>query len=175
MSRAIEKACNVAIAALKDAWTISEVVAICGKAKAHLAGRKIKDRADVIAEYDLARAIEERFSQLSKEARRRKETWIAYARSDFEPSPRSNCEVCGKFRGVAQAHHVFPLALQFDRGASLPDHEHVWLCPTHHAMLHLLIAADDPSRVAQACDLADSELKVMQKLLRTASTLKDGK
>lgn len=175
MSRAIEKLCSTMIAALKDASTISEIVAVYSKAKEQFARRKIKDRADVIAQYDLSRAIEERFTHLSKEARRRKEAWIAYARSDFEPSQRSNCEVCGKFRRVAQAHHVIPLAFQFDRGGSPPDHEHVWLCPTHHAILHLLIAADDPSRVAQACDLADSELKVMQKLLRMASAPQDDK
>lgn len=94
----------------------------------------------------------------------RKRAWIAAARLSFNPGRREPCAVCGKFRSVAQAHHVAPLAEQFDQGFTEPDHEHVWLCPNHHAILHLWIDDDvsDARRGRRAAptidDLGDDEI-----------------
>lgn len=68
-----------------------------------------------------------------------KRAWIASARLAFQPGPRRGCFVCGGFASVTQAHHVVPLNEQFDLGFSVPDDEHEWLCPNHHAILHLWI------------------------------------
>lgn len=71
--------------------------------------------------------------------------WIAASRQIFQPGERHPCWVCGKFKSVAQAHHVIPLAAQYDRGFKYPDQEFVWLCPNHHAMTHLYIPDDNRS------------------------------
>jgi hypothetical protein len=74
-----------------------------------------------------------------------RDIWIAVARACFRPSERQPCFVCGRFRGITQAHHVVPLTAQYDRGFEYPDNEHVWLCPNHHAILHLFILGDNRS------------------------------
>ena len=68
-----------------------------------------------------------------------KNAWIAAARATFAPSERRPCEVCGKYEGLTHAHHIVPLAAQFDAGAVSPIHEINWLCPTHHAAQHVFI------------------------------------
>ncbi len=63
--------------------------------------------------------------------------WIAKARSEFNPGEQQPCAICGKFRWITHAHHVIPLARQYILDAAIgPDHEYVWLCPNHHAMVH---------------------------------------
>lgn len=61
---------------------------------------------------------------------------IREARKAFSPGERQPCEVCGKYRSLTHAHHVVPLSVQTD---VVPDHASVWLCPTHHAAVHLFI------------------------------------
>lgn len=78
--------------------------------------------------------------ELYSEVRSKKERWIDAAREAFEPSNREPCNICKKYPSLSQAHHVIPLSLQFDRGFEKPDDRHVWLCPTHHAAAHILIA-----------------------------------
>ena len=49
---------------------------------------------------------------------------------------------------VAHAHHIYPLAWQFrdkrnwdETDAEIvPDHDHIWLCPTHHALVNKELA-----------------------------------
>lgn len=74
-----------------------------------------------------------------------REAWIATARQIFDPGEREECWVCGKFKSIAQAHHVIPLNLQYDRGFAVPDDEFVWLCPNHHAIAHAFIVHDNRS------------------------------
>lgn len=69
--------------------------------------------------------------------------WVREARAAFAPGQRQPCKVCGKYRSLAQAHHIVPLACQV---GPEPSHEHIWLCPTHHAAVHLLIAQSLSSR-----------------------------
>lgn len=81
-----------------------------------------------------------------------REAWIAVARRIFSPGERQPCCVCGKFKSIAQAHHVVPLTAQYDRGFRLPDQAFVWLCPNHHAMVHLFILSDDRSLALPAME-----------------------
>jgi len=114
--------------------------------------------------------------QASKSIRRehqsRKEAWIASARLAFEPSDRRPCEVCGKYRSLSQAHHIIPLAVQFDSGIKEPLSDHTWLCPTHHTAIHLLIdhVVDRPDRARPATikiidDLEIEEVRAVLALL----------
>lgn len=69
-----------------------------------------------------------------------RDAWIKVSRIIFAPGERQSCHVCGKFKGIAEAHHVVPVSAQYDRGFKLPDSEFVWLCPNHHAIIHLYIS-----------------------------------
>ncbi|WP_409188418.1 hypothetical protein [Bradyrhizobium sp. RDM4] len=71
-----------------------------------------------------------------------KAQWIDIARLSFRPGKRQPCHICGRFEYVTEAHHVVPIGQQFDRGFAEPHHEHVWLCPTHHAIVHVLVDGD---------------------------------
>ena len=79
---------------------------------------------------------------MGKTAVSRKE-WIREARKEFSffTKYKENCAICGKYALVAEAHHIIPLETQFNfhKGtmAQIPDH--VWLCPTHHALVHFCI------------------------------------
>lgn len=62
--------------------------------------------------------------------------WIKDARRAFSPGDQEPCYVCGKYRRLAHAHHVFPLHLQAQRGLDKPIQDFRWVCPTHHAAVH---------------------------------------
>lgn len=92
--------------------------------------------------------------------------FIAIARASFVPSSRKACKVCGRFESLTQAHHTIPLAIQFARGFETADQAHVWLCPTHHAAVHVLIGQAKSLRgeASRACinvvnDLSLDELR----------------
>jgi hypothetical protein len=112
---------------------------------------------------------------LRRERQPEKTAWIAAARLSFDPGPRQPCDICVKYKRVAQAHHVIPLNWQFDRGMTNPDHTHVWLCPTHHAIMHLMIDTDDTQllgrRAAQIIDelSPDEYTKFVNLLCRSGS------
>lgn len=72
----------------------------------------------------------------AEEARFARQEWLREARASFSPGHRQPCEVCGKYRSLAHAHHIVPLAMQ---GGGIPNHSFAWLCPTHHAAVHLFI------------------------------------
>lgn len=102
----------------------------------------------------------------------RKRSWIAAARLEFRPRRQEACFVCGKFDNITQAHHVVPLGEQFTHGFRVADQEHEWLCPNHHAILHLWIDAriDDQQRGRRAVltigYVEDTELDRMLDLVR---------
>lgn len=77
-----------------------------------------------------------------------RQEWIREARRDFRPGDRQPCDVCGKYRSLAHAHHILPLAVQ---EGPVPNQEFVWLCPTHHAAVHLLIAQALSNRDRAGC------------------------
>lgn len=107
-----------------------------------------------------------------------REVWVRASRRFFDPGERQPCHICGKFRGIAQAHHVIPLTTQYDRGFKYPDPEHEWLCPNHHAMVHIYIQDDDRSLTAAAFrargrtiaalndDLTEEEFEALMALMR---------
>lgn len=71
--------------------------------------------------------------------RAKKKKWIADARMNFFPGGKQPCEICGKYSSLCEAHHLAPLAEQYDLGIEVPAQSYAWLCPTHHAMVHELI------------------------------------
>ena len=104
-----------------------------------------------------------------------KDTFLAIGRASFVATPRSSCAVCGKHRALAHAHHVVPLAIQWSRGFARPRSDHVWLCPTHHAAVHVLIgqSLSKQVRASKACiavvgDLADDGLEVLRTAMEIA-------
>lgn len=125
--------------------------------------------------------IRERVEQRRRGPAIEREIWIAVARRVFVPGERLACHVCGKFRSIAQAHHVVPLTAQYDRGFQYPDHEFVWLCPNHHVMAHLFIPGDDRSMAISALrargqtttalngDLSQDEFNRMMDLMRQSA------
>jgi hypothetical protein len=84
------------------------------------------------------RKLGEFFSAKQKEYAQKKSEWMASARKNFSPGKPESCSFCGLFRSIAHAHHVWPLAAQYEfrGGTEPPDHKHIWLCPNHHALLH---------------------------------------
>lgn len=94
----------------------------------------VRSAAQKLAESDRA------LRDAATDCRRAKALWVSTARKSFVASDRKPCLVCGKFESLAHAHHVTPLAMQHDHGLAQPDHAHVWLCPSHHAAVHLIIS-----------------------------------
>lgn len=92
-----------------------------------------------------------------------KEEWLAFARASFTPSERLPCKVCGKYRGLTHAHHVVPLATQYRLGLKQPDHSHVWLCPTQHAAIHILIG----QKLARRIGASSATIKSINGLVET--------
>jgi hypothetical protein len=50
------------------------------------------------------------------------------------------CDVCGKHIDFVHAHHSLPLSVQFDLGLEEAVHDHDWLCPVHHRIVHTYIS-----------------------------------
>jgi hypothetical protein len=113
---------------------------------------------------------------LHRERSAKKRAWVSAARLEFTPSLRRECLVCGKFRSITQAHHVVPLAVQYDRAFERSDHEHEWLCPNHHTILHLILPSDGPpdpgalgrKAAAPIGECSVDEIEVLMALIRRA-------
>lgn len=84
-----------------------------------------------------------------------KNEWVAEARRAFIPGARLACMVCGKFKALTQAHHITPLAAQYENGFTTPCHKYVWLCPTHHAAVHLVLSQYLAKRVESTENLIE--------------------
>lgn len=60
---------------------------------------------------------------------------------------KSECAVCGKYKSIAHAHHVYPVSklaklvcqaeLTISQLEGLPV-KYVWVCPNHHALFHVI-------------------------------------
>lgn len=88
-----------------------------------------------------ALALGRYFNILKAEEKRQqanKKRWIAQARAAFRPGPKQPCEVCGKYQAVTHAHHIKPLHTQY--GSLVCIQDFVWLCPTHHEGVHVLLS-----------------------------------
>ena len=74
-------------------------------------------------------------------ARRRK--WLKESRAEFENYIKSKREpraVCNHHIAFVHAHHCLPLLVQYECGITEPIHEHRWLCPVHHKLVHALLS-----------------------------------
>jgi hypothetical protein len=98
------------------------------------------DGLNVIERCGIAMRLEDAYRAVHQRSAQAKAAWIAAARVSFQPRDRQSCHVCGQFKGVAQAHHVAPLGVQYDSGVRRAIHDFVWLCPTHHAIAHTVIS-----------------------------------
>lgn len=92
-------------------------------------------------------ALHDRVQARESRGKLERQIWLIAARQLFRPGERQPCFVCGNFKSITQAHHVVPLTAQYDRGFEVPDCEHVWLCPNHHAMIHLFLPDADPASI----------------------------
>lgn len=81
--------------------------------------------------------------------------WLRASRDTFRPGKRQRCAVCEKYEFIAQAHHLTPLAMQYESGAKVPDHAYIWLCPNHHAAVHLLISQGRYEREIPRAEMID--------------------
>lgn len=95
-----------------------------------------------------------------------RDAFIAIGRSAFNPGIRMACRVCGQHKSVAHAHHVVPLARQFSLGFLEPNNDFVWLCPTHHSMVHVVIPlvpkiVDSEEKI----DVSDAYNRIVTELL----------
>jgi hypothetical protein len=126
--------------------------------------------------YDTHQRVERRKHAPASE----RDLWIWAGRKLFDPGERQPCCICGRFKGIAQAHHVIPLTMQYDRGFKYPDQEYSWLCPNHHAIVHIFIINDKRSmapaafrargRTSRAVhpDLSEAEFEKVFELVRMA-------
>lgn len=87
----------------------------------------------------IAASIVEESKQLERARVARRQIWVATARLAFDPGPRCPCAVCLQYGSITEAHHIYPLSLQFDDGLAQPVQEFCWLCPTHHSLMHEII------------------------------------
>ena len=99
-----------------------------------------------------------------------KGAWIDAARSEFSVGEGERCEVCNRLASIAQAHHLIPLGEQYDRGFVTPNQRHAWLCPNHHAMLHLFMRQRDfriqgIATLRVIYDLSDEQIQRMADLV----------
>lgn len=114
--------------------------------------------------------------ELKDEAKARrqqaKDAWISAAREAFAPGARDNCAVCAKYSYLTHAHHLYPLAQQYEDGVMAVDQRYVWLCPNHHALVHLLISRNELKSLQMGRpasfvdDLDDDELAAVLLILR---------
>lgn len=95
----------------------------------------------------------------ARESKRKKNEWLKKARSSFAQykNIRKPCAVCGKYQALTEAHHIYPLAWQYDNGLLEPNHDHLWLCPTHHKLVHLNIKSHLKSN--QSLNMKDTPIE----------------
>jgi hypothetical protein len=110
--------------------------------------------------------------------------WIVAARISPPAAQPDCCDVCGFTFELAHAHHIVPLAAQYDAGYKSPNHERVWLCPNHHAIVHYVLrkmgsdATDDRlARTITGCCMltrdspSDNEVAKIISLVRRAKAI----
>lgn len=68
-----------------------------------------------------------------------KKEWIKSSRKLMPKNNLTPCFVCGGYKEITQAHHVYPLGKQHDDGLTIPVNDYVWLCPNHHVLVHQVI------------------------------------
>ena len=82
-------------------------------------------------------------NEIDAASERQRQLLVSWRR-EFTAGPSDPCAVCGRYKSVTHAHHVYPLSWQVKDGNVKANHEHLWLCPTHHALVHRILS--DQSR-----------------------------
>lgn len=153
-------------------------------AKAALAECKAVDEVKQWENYALSIGVNEiearmrserRIGQIIIEQKAKIDSFITLARLQFNPGVKEACFVCNKYKSLAHAHHVVPLSIQAKRGMTKPDQKHVWLCPTHHSAVHILIgqAESKNTKASKSCinllaDLTQDELRKLLEVFNGA-------
>lgn len=111
---------------------------------------------------------------------RARQEWIRSARKRFHPGERKPCYICKKYSSISHAHHLAPLVLQFTYRVIIPMQDFVWLCPTHHELVHAvlqsLISNNGSSLLDIANEIQDEELDCILTVARIGmKKLKDKK
>lgn len=101
--------------------------------------------------------------------------FASLARDTFSPDGRCACTVCGQYKSLSQAHHIVPISMQFFRGFEFPQHDYVWLCPTHHVAVHIVIGQMKSTKtkasaacIGVVCDLSSEGLDILRKVVDLA-------
>jgi hypothetical protein len=106
-------------------------------------------------------------SRLDAEEKKRKQKaktkWISKARLASKSEVRHACHVCGKHKSIAHGHHIEPLYKQFEKDTFNP--EVVWLCPNHHAAVHLFL---DRKALDAWPDMSDFSEEENENILKVA-------
>jgi len=110
------------------------------------------------------------YTKRKKKRQKQKNKWIQKARKKTEFLKQQKCFVCDKYQELTQLHHLYPLHLQFDNEVSSPVLEHVWLCPTHHVLVHKRIDAvlKKPPEKFEIEDLTIAEDKAISNIVQSA-------
>lgn len=97
-----------------------------------------------------------------------RKAWSHAARKRFHPGPRKPCEVCSGHPLTTHAHHVTPLAMQFEAGLLVPVQAFAWVCPNHHSLIHLVleqkpwdVGGVTPAERGEILRLADAGLRLL--------------
>ena len=137
----------------------------------------IYDSCETPAQAKLIKASAELRAVLVKAARAatgHQRAWIAAARYSFRPGSPEPCKVCSRYLGLAEAHHIFPLASQYQLhgGARPPVHDAVWLCPTHHAAADRLFGWELPHLPHFLSDAPPEEAEALLRLARRGRNIR---
>lgn len=128
---------------------------------------------DIAERVAIGRTIEAVLGERQREKRRTKEEWIARSRAEVATPERQSCAVCGRYRAIAESHHILPLSIQYDLGTVDALQDAIGLCPSHHKALHYLIADRLANRKTSFLDydpahgFALDELDSLDRLLRS--------
>lgn len=106
----------------------------------------------------------ELINQRKKDVKAECKAWIQNARSEFFPGRKRKCQVCGGYKELAQPHHIYPLAVQFWDGLQDPVQDFVWLCPTHHSMVHFVIDKVMKSKPISMPEFLPGELSCVDRI-----------
>lgn len=104
--------------------------------------------------------------------------WISLARKEFKQLTKNKecCCVCGKYKYISEAHHIYPLSIQVLNGVKKPIQDFVWLCPTHHKIIHMVISKGSIFNFIDIDDLVsdfnETEINIISELNRLFLELK---
>jgi hypothetical protein len=135
---------DTACRAIRLAAKVDEVLNIRDQAEAIKAyAHQAKNTELEVQSTEIALRAERRLGEILIKRKQDKDDFVALAREAFEPGEKKPCEVCNKYQSLTHAHHIVPLSIQARSIPDIPNQSFVWLCPTHHAAVHILVGQMD--------------------------------